>query len=585
LDRNAALYAITPILNEVRQEYMDIPKATEYLEQVQNDILSHLQMFRPESETQQAMFPGVSPEDFFTRYEVNQFVSRTDGDGAPVVIENNPNYYTLFGRVDYRSQFGVMATDHMMVKAGSLHRANGGFLIAQALDLLTSPLVWDTLKRILRCRELAIQNLGEQFSAIPVSTLDPQPIPLDVKVVLVGSLRVFQTLQLADEDFRKLFRVKADFTIDMDRTPDCIGLYAGFISSRAREEKLRPFHKSAVARVVEYGSRLVDHQQKLSTQFIEVADLLTEADYWAAIDSADVIMDRHVNRALEEKTLRSNLIEERVHEVIKDGTINIDVTGERVGEVNGLSIYDLGNYRFGKPTRITARVSLGRGQVTNIEREAQMSGKIHNKAFMILYGYLQAKFAQQQTLSFSASLVFEQTYDEIEGDSASAAELYALLSALSETPIRQGIAVTGSINQLGEVQAIGGVNEKIEGFFAICKARGLTGEQGVVIPKDNAKNLMLRKEVVDAVEAGTFNVWAVSNVDEGIEILSGLPAGQPDAKGQYPAGTIHRRCVDRLGELSKRLAAQARRQATPNAPQQAARNKRSGSPKGPTRPP
>jgi lon-related putative ATP-dependent protease len=565
LDRNAALFTITPLLNEVRQEYMDIPKAIEYLEQVQNDILTHLQLFRGETEPQQQiMLPGPSPEEFFTRYKVNVFVDGSSAAGAPVVIENNPNYYTLFGRVDYRSQFGVMTTDHMMIKAGSLHRANGGYLIAQAFDLLTSPLVWETLKRTLRCQEVAIQNLGEQFSAIPIATLDPEPIPLNVKVVLVGNPRVFQVLQQADEEFRKLFRVKADFTIDMDRTPECIRLYAGFISSRVQQEELRPFHSSAVARVIEHGSRIVEHQRKLSTQFIEIADVLTEADYWASMEGASIVHAEHVERAIEERILRSNLIEERVREVIADGTILIDVDGERVGEVNGLSVYDLGDYRFGKPTRITARVSLGRGQLINIEREAQMSGKIHNKAFMILNGYLQAKFAQEQTLSFAASLVFEQVYDEVDGDSASAAELYALLSALSEAPVRQGIAVTGSINQLGEVQAIGGVNEKIEGFYAVCKAKGLTGEQGVIIPQDNVKNLMLRREVVDAVQAGKFTIWAVSDVDEGIEILTGVPAGRVDAKGRYPSGTIQRLCADKLGQLSKRMAAQAQRQRPRN---------------------
>lgn len=560
LDKAVALFAITPLLNELRQEYVDIPKALEYLEQVQDDIVQQHEMFRPtEPETPAMPFPRPPIEEFLTRYKVNGVVSNEETKGAPVVIENNPTFYNLFGRVDYRSQFGAVTTDHTMIKAGAVHRANGGYLVLQAIDVLTNPLVWDTLKRTIRCREALIENLGEQFSAIPVATLNPQPIPLDVKVVLVGNSQLYQLLHQADEDVRKLFRVKADFSVDMDRTAECVRLYAGFISSRVREEGLRQFHKSAVARVVEHGSRLVEHQGKLSTRFIEIADLVTEADFWAARDGSDLVHARHVERAIEEKAYRSNLIEERVQEAIEDGTIMIDTAGEVVGQVNGISVYELGDYRFGRPSRITARVSLGRGQVLNIEREVQMAGRIHNKGFLILNGYLQGKFAQERTLALGASIGFEQTYDEVEGDSASAAELYALLSALAETPVRQGIAVTGSVNQLGEVQAIGGVNEKIEGFYAVCKAKGLTGEQGVIIPRENVKHLMLRQEVVDAVRDGRFHVWAVSTVDEGIEVLTGVPAGQPDGRGRYPAGTINRRAMDRLARMSRRLAAAGRR--------------------------
>jgi len=559
LDKNVALYAIAPLLNDVRQEYVDIPKANDYLDQVQDDIISHLQMFRGEAEAPSPAMPGMSPEDFFARYKVNVIVSHDDGHGAPIVIENNPTYYSLFGRVDYRSQLGAMTTDHMMIKAGSVHRANGGYLIMQALDVLTSPLVWETLKRTIRCQELSIQNLGEQFSAIPFSTLDPEAIPLDIKIVFVGNPRIYQTLHTADEEFRKLFRVKADFSIDMERDSGSVKMYAGFMSSRVQQAKLRHFHKSAIARVVEHGSRLVEHQDKLSAQFIDISDLLTEADFWAARDGSALVYDRHVEQAIEQKVYRSNLIEQRVQDMIDDGTIMIDVSGAAAGQLNGISVYELGDYRFGRPTRITARVSLGSGQVINIEREAHMAGPIHNKAFMILSGYLRGKFAQERTLSLAASIVFEQTYDEVEGDSASAAELYALLSALAQTPIRQGIAVTGSVNQLGEVQAIGGVNAKIEGFYAVCKAKGLTGDQGVLIPRENAKNLMLRKDVVDAVREGKFNIWAVSSIDEGIESLTGVPAGEPDAKGRYPPGSINRRAMDRLAQMARRLAASRRR--------------------------
>jgi lon-related putative ATP-dependent protease len=560
LDRAVALFAITPFLNEVRQEYMDIPKAVEYLEQVQDDIVEHLELFRGPQAEQPALAMFRPPvEDFFVRYRVNVIVSHEGEQGAPVVLEENPTYYNLFGRVDYRSQLGMMTTDHTMIKAGAVHRANGGYLILQALDALTSPFVWETLKRTVRCHEARIENLGEQFSAIPVATLNPQPIPLDVKVVLVGSPRTHFLLRVLDEDFRKLFRVKADFNIDMERTKDCIGLYTGFISSRVASEGLRPFDKTAVARVVEFGSRLADHQGKLSTRFTDIADLLAEADFWAARSGAGIVRAEHVEQAIDQKIYRSNLIEERLQELIEEGTILIDTDGEVVGQVNGISIHELGDYRFGRPSRITARVSLGRGQVVNIDREVQMAGRIHNKGFLILNGYLHGKYAQERPLSLAATIGFEQSYDEVEGDSASAAELYALLSALTEVAVRQEIAVTGSVNQLGEVQAIGGVNEKIEGFFAVCRARGLTGGQGVVIPRENVKHLMLRAEVVDAVRAGKFHVWAVSTVDEGIELLTGVPAGVADARGRYPAGSINRRALDRLTQMARRLAAEARR--------------------------
>jgi lon-related putative ATP-dependent protease len=559
LEKSVAKYAITPLLNELRQEYLDIPKTVEYLEQVQNDVIEHLGQFRPvEGESQVPAFMRPPVEEFFTRYKVNAIVSRDNADGAPVVIENNPTYYNLFGRVDYRAQLGAATTDHTMIKAGAVHQANGGYLILQAFDVLTSPLVWETLKRTIRCREARIENLGEQYSAVPVATQNPQPIPLDVKVVLVGNPRINRLLQVADEDFRKLFRVKADFTVDMQRSPECQKLYASFISSRVQNERLRQFHKSAVARVIEHGSRLVEHQGKLSTRFIDIGDLLTEANFWAGEDGSELVHDRHVERAIADKVYRLSLVEERVQEVMEDGTIMIDTSGAVAGQVNGISVFDLGDYRFGRPSRITARVSLGRGQVTSIEREIRLSGPIHNKGFMILNGYLQGKFAQERTLSLSASIGFEQTYDEVEGDSASSAELYALLSALSGVPIKQGIAVTGSVNQLGEVQAIGGANEKIEGFYAVCKAKGLTGEQGVVVPRENVKHLMLRKDVVAAVRAGQFHVWAVSTVDEGIELLTGVPAGEADARGRYPAGTVNRLAVDKLAQMARRLAAAGR---------------------------
>jgi lon-related putative ATP-dependent protease len=554
LDDSVALFTIKPLLEDLREQYQDSPKVVAYLDQVQLDILKHVVAFRaPETDKSPINFLQQQAEDFFNRYVVNVIVGQEDSAGAPVVVENNPTYYNLFGRIDYRSQLGAVTTDHTMIKAGAIHRANGGYLILQAFDVLTTPLVWLTLKRTIRSRELRIENLGEQYSAVPVATLNPEPVALDVKIVLVGTPWVYQLLQQNDEDFRKLFRARADFSVDMPRNTEGVTLYTSFVRTRVDDAGLKHFDKEAVARVVEYGSRLVEHQEKLSTRFIEIADLLTEADFWAAKDQSDVVGTADVERAIEEKIYRSNLIEERIHELIESGTIRIDTEADVVGQVNGIAVYDLGDYRFGRPSKITARVSLGRGQVVNIEREIDMSGRIHSKAFMILNGYLHGKYAQERLLSFSASIGFEQTYDEVEGDSASAAELYALLSALAEAPVKQGIAVTGSINQQGEVQAIGGVNTKVEGFYAVCKARGLTGDQGVLIPSDNVKHLMLRRDVVDAVEQGQFNVWTASNVDEGIEIVTGVAAGEADARGRYPPGSINRRVMDRLAKMARRL--------------------------------
>lgn len=560
LDKSVAEFVISPLINELQQSYADLPEVSEYLGHVQEDVIEHLDLFRSSQEEKEPFAQFKAPmEDTLTRYKVNVIVDHGEDEGAPVVVENNPTYYNLFGRVDYRSQLGAVTTDHTMVKGGAIHRANGGYLILQAMDVLTSPLVWETLKRTLRSREARIENLGEQFSAIPVATLNPQPIPLDVKVIMVGSPRIYHLLHQVDEDLRKLFRVKADFTVEMGRSPECVALYSGFISSRCRDDDLRHFDKSAVARVVEYGSRLVEHQAKLSARFIEIADLLTEANFWASKGGGDIVRTEDVERAIDEKVYRSNLVEERIQELIEDGTILIDTQSAVIGQVNGISVYDLGDYRFGRPTRITARVSLGRSGVLNIEREIQMSGRIHSKGFVIIIGYLNGKYAQERPLSLTASIGFEQTYDEVEGDSASAAELYALLSALAEVPVRQGIAVTGSVNQRGEVQAVGGANAKIEGYYAVCKAQGLTGEQGVIIPRENVKHLMLCEEVVQAVRDGRFNVWGVSSVDDGIEILTGLPAGQPDRRGRYPAGTLNRRVVDRTARMARRMAAAGRR--------------------------
>ncbi len=555
LDKQVMVTITSPRLEELKRDYHDEPAAVEFIEALGADMIETINDFRSTDEPQTPSFPGLPapPRDgVFNRYKVNVIVTNAAEATAPVVIEESPSYYHMFGRIDYRASFGSMVTDHTMIKPGALHRANGGFLVVQALDVLSQPLVWETLKRALRTGQLRLENLGEQFSVIPTTTLSPEPIPLNVKVAMIGTPRVFQILQSADDDFQKLFKAKADFTTDVGRIDEHLQLYARFIAKQAADLGMRPFDSTAVARVIEQSSRMVADQQKLSLRMMDVVDLLVEADYWACDEQAATVGASHVEKAIEQKVYRSSLIEERVQEFITNGTIKVDVAGRVVGQVNGLSVFDLGDYSFGRPSRITARVSMGRGQVINLEREISKSGPSHSKGFLILQGYLNGKFAHRQPLSFAASLTFEQVYDEVDGDSASSTELYALLSAITDVPLKQGFAVTGSVNQLGEVQAIGGVNEKIEGFYAVCKARGLTGEQGVMIPKDNVRNLMLKPEVVAAVQNGSFHIFAVSTIEQGIELLTDVPAGRLRKDGTYPDGTMFRKVTDALAAMTKR---------------------------------
>ena len=560
VDKEVVRFTLTPIVNGLQAKYADHNEVASYLDQVESDMVEHLEIFKPQDEPT-PQFPGLaaaSDEDAFARYRVNDLVDNTLCEAAPVIFEHSPTYYNLFGRIDYRARVGTFNTDHMMIKAGATHLANGGYLVLQARDLLSSPLSWDTLKRTLRSGEIRVETIGEQYSPLPSATLRPQPIPVRVKVVVVGSLDVLRLLQALDEDFRRVFKVTADFDTVMDRTPGNMAKYASFVSARCRDGKLTPFHKTAVARVIDYSSRLVEHQEKLTTRFMDVADIITEANYWAGADKSDSVKGEHVTKAIEQRRYRSSLTEDRLQELIEEGTIHIATEGEATGRINGLSVLSLGDYTFGKPSRITARVSLGRGQVLNVERETRMSGKIHDKGFMILTGYLQGKYGHDKPLSLSASIGFEQTYSEIDGDSASSTELYALLSELSGLPISQGYAVTGSVNQAGEVQAIGGATQKIECFFDLCKARGLDGKQGVIVPKDNLKNLVLKDEVVEAVEAGQFHIYGVSTIDEGIEVVTGVPAGTPQEDGGYPEGTVHYLVEQHLRELAQKAREHAK---------------------------
>lgn len=559
LDREIALFAVGHLLEDLREKYRrcdslgDCEAVLDYLEQVENDVVERLDDFRSPEKRQQGMPPMMEElaESTFERYKVNVFVTRENNDGAPVVFENNPTYNNLIGKIDYKARFGFMSTDHNMIKAGAVHRANGGYLIIQALDLLVNPFSWDALKRMLRAREGAPENLADQYGIISVATLRPQPIPLDLKVIMVGSLYIYYLLYYLDEEFRKLFKVKADFDIEMTRTDEHVAQYAAFISDRVKELNLKPFHRSAVAAVVDFGSRLIEDKDRLSTRFIEISDLASEATYWADIEGSEVVMGKHVKEAIDQKVYRSRMMEDKIQTLIEQGVIMIDVDGSVVGQANGLSVYDIGDYSFGRPSRLTARVSAGRGRIIDIQRESEMGGKLHSKGVMILTGYLSGKYGERKPIAMQATLAFEQLYEEVEGDSASSTELYTLLSALSGLPIKQAIAVTGSVDQYGRVQPIGGVNRKIEGFFEVCRAKGLSGSQGVMIPSANIRHLILNDPVVDAVRDGKFHIWAVDTVDQGIEVLTGVPAGEEKPEGGYPKGTVHFLVEKRLQELAE----------------------------------
>jgi lon-related putative ATP-dependent protease len=556
LDHELAEFVVSGHLQELREKYKDCPTVIEHLKDVEEDVVQHASLFlgsgeQPEPAAIALPIPLPRASNHLDRYEVNLLVDRCDATGAPVIVETNPTYHNLVGRVEHRVELGAMLTHFTMIKAGALHRANGGYLVVDAKRVLTNPLAWDALKRALSNKEAKIEEMGEAYRAVATAMLQPEPIPLRVKVVLIGDPEVYYLLHNLDEDFRELFKVKADFETRMSRTEESVRSYALFIGERCRQEGLYHFDPSAVARVVEYGSRLVEDQQKLSTRFANIADLVRESAYWATQSNRSLVTGTDVQRALDERTRRSNRIEEQILEATERGFLFVDTSGEVVGQVNGLSVLSMGDYEFGKPSRITARTFSGKAGVVNIDREVKMTGPIHDKGVLILTGYLGGKYAQKQSLTLSASVVFEQAYEGVEGDSASSTELYALLSSLAGVPIRQGIAVTGSVNQRGEIQPVGGVTQKIEGFFGVCKAKGFTGEQGVIIPSANTKSLMLRDEVIDAVRDGKFHVYPVATVDEGISILTNREAGEPGEGGVYPEGTINALVTERLSQLAE----------------------------------
>jgi lon-related putative ATP-dependent protease len=555
LNRNVALYSIGRFLTDLTEKYKDIPDVTTYLKDVQDDILDNLSEFMkgPEAPPQVPFQIPWTKEAFFRKYEVNVVVDNSNVKGAPVVMGFNPTYQNLFGRVEKEAQFGALITDFMMIRPGSLHRANGGYLILPVEELLRNPFSYDGLKRALRNEHVVIEEVEERLGFITTRSLKPQPIALNIKVILIGDPVLYQELYVLDMEFDELFKVKADFDTTMDRTEENVRQYAAFVCTVCQRENLKHLDGSGVAKVIEHSSRLAEDQQKLSTKFAEVADIIREANFYATQDNAEFVSGAHVKKAIEEKVYRSKLIQEKIQEMIKRGILLIDTDASNVGQVNGLSVIGLGDFEFGSPSRVTASVGLGREGVVDIEREAQMGGPIHTKGVLILSGYLNEKYAQDKPLGLSARLVFEQNYEGVEGDSASSTELYSILSALSELPIKQYIAVTGSVNQKGEVQAIGGVNEKIEGFFEVCKAKGFTGKQGVMVPESNVQNLMLKEEVVKAVKDGKFHIFSVKTIDEGIEVLTGVKAGERRKDGSFEEGTVNYKVDKRLREMAEKL--------------------------------
>ncbi len=570
LNREVIRNVVATLIEELKTAYADIEPVVQYLTAVQNDVLDHAEAFQQAKDGETPTLFGIplqqpdSGESTLRRYQVNVLIAHeaaADGGGAPIVHEDNPTHANLVGRIEHIAQMGTLVTDFTLIKAGALHRANGGYLILDALKVLTQPFAWEALKRALRSREIRTESLGQALSLISTVSLEPEPIPLDLKIVLFGDRRLYYLLHEYDPEFGELFKVAVDFEDDVARGAQIDAHYAHVIADIARREQLRPLDRGAVARAIERGARLASDAERLSLNMRSLADLLRESDYWASVAGRAVIQTEDVQHAIDTGERRMDRVRERLREEVLRGTLLIDSSGTRVGQVNGLAVAELGGFAFGMPRRITARARFGGGRVLDIERESELGGPIHSKGVLILSGFLAGRYVPNEPLSLAASLVFEQSYGGIEGDSASSAELYALLSALADVPIRQGLAVTGSVNQQGDVQAIGSVNEKIEGFFDLCQARGLSGEQGVLVPASNVQHLMLRADVIEAVAAGRFHIHPVATIDQGIECLTGVAAGERGPGGAYPPGSINARVERRLAEFAERSkAAGAERQ-------------------------
>ena len=541
---NVALLTINAHINLIKNKYKKIAKINAFLESVKKDILKNINLFTSDEKALESKLQGpqaAHPEVYkpWLNYRVNLFIDNSSLDGAPVVADTNYSYHNIFGKLEYENYYGTLKTDYTMLKPGLLHIANGGYLVFQANDLLTNSLCYDALKKVLRSKTLGIENAADPRSSMVMISLKPEPIPLDVKVILIGDENIYQTLLAMDPDFRKLFKIKVEFADDAPLNKDNMVKLARFVKGYCDHENLPGLDSGAMARLIEYASKLADNQNKLSTRFTDLSVIVGEASTWAKMAKSKVITEEFITKALIEKVDRVKKYDERYMEMIKDDTLLINTSGSKVGQINGLTIMNVGDYTFGKPVKITANTYTGKSGIINIEREVELSGSSHSKGILILSGYLGEMFAQDMPLSLTASICFEQLYSGVDGDSASSTELYALLSSLANIPINQAFAVTGSVNQKGDIQPIGGVNDKIEGFFQVCKMRGLDGSHSVIIPKQNIQNLNLSDEVITAVKNGEFHIYAISTIEEGIELLTGVPAGSRDENGNFPAGTIN----------------------------------------------
>ena len=561
-ERSAAEHRVADIFRPTVNAYENVPEVNHYLRHLADNVLDHLNLFKDDEAVPSQTAPpmgsappsGSGPGNPFLAFEINLLVDNSDVGTSPIVVEPNPNWGNLFGRIERRATMGTYFSDHSMLKPGSIHQANGGYLVLNARDVLTYPPVWEGLKRVIRNREIRLEDPAEQNGFFVPQGLRPEPIPLDIKVIITGDESTYRLLTTVDnEDFWDLFKVKAEFDNKVDITPDNIDAYCAFICRTCEDEGLRAFDANGAARVIEFAARMVSDQKKLSTRFGQIKDLLIESDYWAGQASCELVLGEHVEQAVNKKIHRLNIVEERVQEMVENGSVLLDFTGSVVGQVNGLAVYDLGDFSFGRPSRITAQTFAGREGVINIEREASLSGSTHDKGVLILSGYLGAKFGQERPLTLSSSLCFEQSYDGVDGDSASSTELYAIMSSLSGLPLKQNLSVTGSVNQMGEIQPIGGVNQKVEGMFDVCRIAGLTGDQGVMVPHQNLRNLMLRADVVAAIKEGKFHIYSVRTIDEGLEILTGVTAGERGPHGEFPEGTVNGLVEKRLRELHQSM--------------------------------
>lgn len=553
LDYKVGMFAIGHHITTLKEKYCEYKRVISYLDSVQEDVLENISRFSEDESEEEDALAGLMPlvakkpaEDVTLKYKVNLMVDNSKTDGAPVVLDFNPTYYNLMGEIEYDNEFGNLTTDFMKIKPGLFHKANGGYLIVQAQDILSNVQSWEALRRVIKTKEITMETLKEQLGVLVAPTLKPEPIPVSLKVIMIGNGYYYDLLHEYDDDFDKFFKIRADFDYEMARNDENITEFARFVKGYCEKENLLPFGADAVARVVEYASRLVESKNKISTKFNTVGEILCEASTWASLDGCTLVTGEYVKKALFERSCRLRMYEEKLNEMFEDGIIMIDTTGEKVGQINGLAVLDMGSYCFGNPSRITATTYVGTAGIVNIEKEADMSGPTHNKGVQVISGYLGNMFAREFPLSLSCRICFEQNYNGIDGDSASSTELYAILSSLSDCPINQQLAVTGSVNQMGEIQAIGGVTYKIEGFFNLCRSRGLTGNQGVIIPKANINDLVLNEEVIEAVKDGKFHIYAITRLEEGIELLMGKEAGQKDENGNYPEGSVNALVYEKL---------------------------------------